>query len=64
MDESIIENLEKIKEFCKKQSDYCLNCPLSNINGDCLICKNIPKCWKINKEPIIKYLKKKRRNFI
>ena len=47
----IVEALKVIKAVCQDEGNDCPACPLGNLEGSCLVSRNVPDSWTINLEP-------------
>ena len=54
----VIEALKTIKQMCVDRKHICKDCPLSNMNDECLVYE-YPYLWQVKLKKIVKYLSDK-----
>ena len=58
IDENVVEALRTIKTLCDERKHVCEDCPLANMNDECLIYE-YPYLWKIKPKTVVKLLEDK-----
>jgi len=58
LNDSVIEALSTIKQFCDDRKHNCIDCPLSNMNDECLVYE-YPYLWKVKPKTVVKLLSDK-----